>query len=285
MEKRTWKTNLFICLMLAPSLILSLGIIVYPMLNTVVQSFTSADGGGFTLEYYRFLFTDPMAVNNIAFTMWIVVITVVVAIVISYLLALYLRFSDSRISKFIGTMYLLPRFVPQLVAIYAVMTVVRDSGLINRISQLFGENLKPGLLYNANGVIMMNLWFNIPFATMIIVAALAGIPNSIVESARDVGASKLHVFVKMILPLSVKDVLIAMTFIFMSNVSSFTTPYLIGPNNPLMLGVYLRRQFSTYMNYGMSAALSVVIFLFSSISAVVYIYTNLKEKEWEKTGT
>jgi ABC-type spermidine/putrescine transport system permease subunit I len=77
-------------------------------------------------------------------------------------------------------------------------------------------------------------------------------------------------------------VLIAMTFVFMSNISSFTTPYLIGPNHPMMLGVYLRRQFSTYMNYELSAALSVVIFLFSSVSAVVYLYTNLKEKEWEK---
>jgi ABC-type spermidine/putrescine transport system permease subunit I len=86
----------------------------------------------------------------------------------------------------------------------------------------------------------------------------------------------------MIVPLSIKDVLIAMTFVFMSNISSFTTPYLIGPNYPMMLGVYLRRQFSTYMNYELSAALSVMIFLFSSVSAVVYLYTNLKEKAWEK---
>lgn len=50
----------------------------------------------------------------------------------------------------------------------------------------------------------------------------------------------------------------------------------------MMLGVYLRRQFSTYMNDEMSAALSVVIFLFSSVSAVVYLYTNLREKEWER---
>ncbi len=205
-------------------------------------------------------------------------------IFISYLLALYLRFKNTKISKFIGTIYLLPRFVPELVAIYAMITIVRDSGFLNRLSILFGENFKPGLLFNAKGIIMMNLWFNIAFATMIITASLAGIQDSSVESARDVCANKFHVFFKMILPLSIKDVMIAMTFIFMSNISSFTTPYLIGPNHPLMMGVFLRRQFSTYLNYELSAALSVVIFLFSSVSAVVYLYTNLKEKEWEKTG-
>ncbi|HWR23149.1 MAG TPA: ABC transporter permease subunit [Feifaniaceae bacterium] len=284
MNKRTWKTNLFIAAMLLPSLVLSLGIVAYPMLNTIVQSFQKADGSGFTLEHYKFLFTDRIAVDNIIYTVWVTVVTVVLAIAISYLLALYLRFTDSKISRFIGTIYLLPRFVPQLVAIYALMTVVRDSGFLNRVSQLFGGNFKPGLLFNAKGIILMNLWFNIAFATMIIVAALSNISDSIVESARDAGASKLHVFFKMILPLSFKDVMIAMTFIFMTNISSFTTPYLIGPNHPMMLGVYLRKQFSTNMNYELSAALSVVIFVFSSISAVVYLYTNLKEQEWEKTG-
>ncbi len=284
MKTRTWKTNLFIASMLLPALTVALGIIAYPMLNTVWRSFQKADGSGFTLEHYRFLFTDRVALANIWYTFWITVVTVLLAIVIAYLLAMYLRFSNSRVRKIISTLYLLPRFVPELVAIYAMMTVVRDSGFLNRISQLFGGNFKPGLLFNANGIIMMNLWFNIAFATMIIVAALASVPDSIIESARDVGAGKLKVFFKMILPLSFKDVMIAMTFIFMSNISSFTTPYLIGPNHPMMLGVYLRRQFQTNMNYELSAALSVVIFLFSSVSAVVYLYTNLKQKEWEKSG-
>lgn len=164
-----------------------------------------------------------------------------------------------------------------------MMTVVRDSGFLNRFSQVFGYNFKPGLLYNAKGIIMMNLWFNIAFATMIIVAALAGIPDSIIESSRDVGAGRIYTFFKMVLPLSIKDVLVAMTFIFMSNISSFTTPYIIGPNHPKMLGVYLRDQFSR-MRYERAAAVSVLIFAFSSLSAIVYLYTNLKEKEWEKTG-
>lgn len=281
MEKRTWKTNVMIVLMLAPSLILTMGIIVYPIINTVIQSFRSSTDGSFSFEHYIFLFTDKISANNIIYTMWIVVITVVAAIIISYLLALYLRFTDSTISKFIGSIYLLPRFVPSLVAVYAMITIIRDSGLLNRISRLFGYNFKPGLMYNAKGIILMNLWFNIAFATMIIVASLSGIPDSIIESARDVGAKKLNVFFKMILPLSYKDVMIAMTFIFMSNVSSFTTPYVMGGNNPIMLGVYLRKQFSQYANYELSAALSVVIFIFSSISAAIYIYTNLREHEWE----
>ena len=196
------------------------------------------------------------------------------------------RFSTSKIASVIRSLYLLPRFVPVLVAVYALKMILSDSGLINRLSMLLPEgsplyNFKPGLLYNAKGIIIANLWFNIPFATMIISAALSGISSSIVESAQDVGAGKIRIFFKMILPLSISDVMIAATFVFMSNVSSFTTPYLIGANHPMMLGVYLRKQFSS-RKYELAAAVSCLIFLFSSISAIVYIYTNLKEKAWER---
>ena len=200
---------------------------------------------------------------------------------LSYLLALYLRFIKSPISKAIGTLCLLPRFIPGLVAVYAMITIIRDSGVINRISLLFGYDFKPALMYHASGMIMMNLWFNIPFAALMITAGLGAIPDSVIESARDVGASKLRVFRSIILPLSVKDVVIAGTFVFMSNVGSFTTPYLMGGNSPKMLAIALFDQFNKYLNYNRAAALSVIMFLICSVSAGVYIYTNLKENEWE----
>ena len=214
--------------------------------------------------------------------MFVVLVTVVVAIVIAYLLALYLRFVRSKIAKTIGTLYLLPRFVPAMCAVYAMITIIRDSGLINRIGLLFGKDIKLGLMYHASGMIIMNLWFNIPFAALMITAGLGAIPDSIIEGARDVGASKFKTFTSMILPLSYKDVVVAATFVYMSNVGSFTTPYLMGGNAPKMLGIALFDQFNKYLNYNRSAALSVIMFVLCAISAGVYIYTNLKEQEWER---
>ena len=215
-------------------------------------------------------------------TLMVVVLTVVIAIVVAYLLALYLRFTKSKIAKTIGTLYLLPRFVPAMCAVYAMITIIRDSGLINRIGLLFGHDIHLGMMYHASGIITMNLWFNIPFAALMITAGLGAIPDSIIEGARDVGAGKLKVLTSMIFPLSAKDVVVASTFVFMSNVGSFTTPYLMGGNHPKMLGIALFDQFNKYLKYNRSAALSVIMFLICSVSAFVYIYTNLKEKDWEK---
>lgn len=265
-----------------PAFLVVMLTVAYPIILAVIQSFQDEKTGAFTLDNYLYFFTEPAQQQNILYTLYVVFMTVAIAIVVAYLLALYLRFVHSGIAKSIGTMYLLPRFVPAMCAVYAMITIIRDSGMINRIGLLFGLDLKLGLMYHASGMIVMNLWFNIPFAALMITAGLGAIPDSIIEGARDVGAGKFKTFTSMILPLSIKDVIVAATFVFMSNVGSFTTPYLMGGNSPKMLGIALFDQFNKYLNYNRSAALSVIMFLICSVSAGVYIYTNLKEKEWEK---
>lgn len=284
--KSNWTVALFIIGALTPAMLVSIGLVIYPMINQIIRSFKDSSTGAFTFSNYIYLFTNKRSSNAIIYTVEISILTVLLTIAIAYLLAMFLRFSNSRISKLIGNLYLIPRFIPGLVAVYAMKTIIADSGLLNRLSMHLNENsamydFKPGLLYNMKGILIMNCWFNIPFATMIIVAALAGISDSVVESAQDVGANKFLIFFKIILPLSYKDVLIAATFVFMSNISSFTTPYLIGANFPQMLGVYLRTQFGN-AKYEIAAATSVVIFVLCSISAIVYLYTNMKEQAWEE---
>ena len=51
----------------------------------------------------------------------------------------------------------------------------------------------------------MNLWFNIPFATMLMAAALSKIPDSTIEAARDAGAERFRILRQMILPLTYRD--------------------------------------------------------------------------------
>ena len=281
MKKET-KKRIMAYAFVMPSFLVVMAIVAYPIVEAIIKSFTVEGQSGFTLDNYIFLLTDELSLSHFKYTLYVVCVTVLFVMVLGYALALFLRFNKSKISKAIGVLYLIPRFIPGMVAVYAMMNVIRDSGVLNRISQAFGGNFKPGLMYNAKGLIMMNLWFNIPFAALIITSALASIPDSIIEGARDVGANVWQVFVKMILPLSIMDVMISATFCFMSNVGSFTTPYLMGPNQPKMLAIALFDQFNNYMNYERAAALSVLMFLLCSVSAGVYIYTNLKEKKWEQ---
>lgn len=272
--------KIFPYLLILPSLVILAGVVFYPIAASLLRSF-QLEEGGYGLDNYLYFFTDKIQRNNILYTLKIVIVTVVLAIGIACFLAVYLRFSNTWVSKVIGRLYLLPRFIPGLVAVNGMITVIRDSGLLNRISQLFGVDLQLGLMYNGKGIVLMNLWFNLPFATMLLAASLSKIQDSTIEAARDVGAGKLKILKNMILPLTYRDIFVSATFVFMSNISSFTTPYLMDGTNPQMMGISLYNQFNNG-HYEKAAALSVIMFLFSLFSAIVYVYTNMKKSGWEK---
>lgn len=274
--------KLYGLLLVLPSFCVICLMVLYPIFRSITLSFSDPETGAFSLINYRQIFTEPFMAMNIKYTLVVVAFTVLIVAVVSYLLALYITFSDTWFSRAISRLYLIPRFIPTIVAVYAIMNVVKDTGAINRILvQLFGINFKPGLMYTQKGIILANCWFNIPFSVMLIGASLQGIPRSIIESARDVGAGRMRVFIHMIFPLSVNDFLIAITFVFMGNVASFTTPYLMGARAPMMLGVALQQEFSSFLHMEKSAAISVFLFLLSSLMGGFYIYKSLKANKWD----
>lgn len=280
MENKKEKINIAPYIMVFPATFIMCLVVVLPILNTIYESFLNATGE-FTFDNYKYFFSSVQAMESLTFTLTEALITVFLSVIIAFLLALYFRFSDSWIAKLLGKLYLLPRFIPSIVAVYAVMNIIKDGGFINRLMiALFDNNFKPGLLYSMKGIVISNLWFNIPFSAMLISAALSKVEDSYIEGAKDVGASKLEILRKMIWPLVYKDIIVAGTFILMGQVGSFTIPYLTGPNNPKMLGVLLYQQVNINLDYNKAAALSVLMFILCLGGAIVYIKSNLKQEEW-----
>lgn len=281
-DRQLKRQKIYGILMALPSFAVICLMVMFPIVRAVALSLSDPKTHRFSFINYQELFTDSLMRSNIQYTIIVVLFTVLIVAVVSYLLSLYIAFSDSAVSRLISKLYLIPRFIPGIVAVYALMNVIKDTGALNRILlEAFGIDFKPGLMFTKQGIILSNCWFNIPFSTMLISAALQGIPRSIIESARDVGAGKLRIFFSMIFPLSVNDFLIAVTFVFMGNVAAFTTPYLIGARAPMMLGVALQKEFTAYMNMEKSAAISVFLFLLSSLMGGFYIYKSLKTNKWE----
>lgn len=266
--------------MVLPSVLIMTLVVVFPIISTVIQSFQTADGS-FTAENYRYFFTSAEAFQSLVFTVVEALLVTGLSVLFSFALALYLRFSKSPVSRLMGKLYLLPRFIPGIAAVYAVMNIIKDAGSINRFFMMFGIDYKPGLLYDLKGIVLSNLWFSIPFAAMMMSAALSSVNDSYIEGARDIGCSWWEMLKSIVLPLTYKDIIVSATFILMGQIGSFTIPYLTGPNNPKMLGILLYQQAATYLDYQRAAALSVVMFLICLGGAVVYIRTNMKEEEWQ----
>ena len=266
--------------MVLPALLIMILVVILPIISTVIQSFQTSDGA-FTFANYQYFFTSMEAFQSLVFTVVESLLVTFFSVIFSFSLAMYIRFSKSPLSRLIGKLYLLPRFIPGIAAVYAVMNIIKDAGSINRFFMMFGIDYKPSLLYDMKGIVIANLWFSIPFAAMMMSAALSNVNDSYLEGARDIGCNWYQMLKTIILPLTYKDIIVSATFILMGQIGSFTIPYLTGPNNPKMLGILLYQQAATYLDYQRAAALSVLMFIICLGGAIVYIRTNMKEEAWQ----
>ncbi|SEN84281.1 ABC-type spermidine/putrescine transport system, permease component I [Amphibacillus marinus] len=260
-----------------PSFLTLLVLVAYPVMMSVRTSLQNR-AGEWSWDNYRYIFTEPLISQNIRHTMFVTIISCFFVLIIAYGIALYLRFSTRFFSKLINKLYLIPMFIPGVIAVYGFINFYRNNGWVARL--IGTDNMLP-IIYHVRGLIMINVWFNIPFTTMLLLSALQGIPNSIIEGARDVGATKWQLFIRFILPLSYKTMLVAITFLFMGIIGSFTAPFLIDRNAPQMLGVSMQQHFSVFNEIGQSSSLAVFMFLLSSAVGCFYIWSNMKHSKKE----
>ncbi|WJH36681.1 ABC transporter permease subunit [Paenibacillus sp. CC-CFT747] len=259
-----------------PAFLLLCLVVIVPILLAVNESLKD-DQGNYSLQSYQTLFTDKVMAGNIWFTLKLTVISVVLVLLISYALAVYMRFSGGPIVAGIRKMYMIPIFIPSVIASYGIINMYGNHGWLSRLLLPFGIETIPRIIFDYKGIILANLWFNIPFTTMLLTSALAGIPNSVIESAKDVGAGRLNIFFKLIVPLSYRTMLVAVTFSFMGIIGGFTAPFLIGPNSPQVLGVAMRQVFSVYQETQLASATAVFMFVLCSVMGYFYIRTMIKD--------
>ena len=93
------KRTMFGYALVMPAFLVVMLVVAWPILSSVKMSFTDSKTGGFTLDNYAYFFTTPKEIKNILFTLYVCFMTVAIAIVVAYLLALFLRFVKSEISR------------------------------------------------------------------------------------------------------------------------------------------------------------------------------------------
>jgi ABC-type spermidine/putrescine transport system permease subunit I len=231
-----------------------------------------------TLDVYRDLLASPFVRDDLWLTIWISLMSVAFVAVVGYVLALYVRFGSGWIPRVVRSLYLVPMFVPVVIASYAAITFYVDRGVLAALLHAVGlPFVSPA--YRASGVVITQVWYNIPFAVLMLGSGLDGIEQELIESANDVGAGFLTVLWRIVLPLNMVPLLIVLTFTFIGVVGSFTIPFLIGPNAPQMMGVAIQAYFSNYNQPQPAVAMGVLLFVICALAGALYVWATSRSSK------
>lgn len=230
-----------------------------------------------TLAVYRNLVNSQFFRDDFRLTAFVVIFSVLLVLVVSYVLALYVRFGVGWIPQVVRSLYLVPMFVPVVIASYALLTFYGNHGALDAIlTKLHIPYDSP--MYHRSGIVLGQIWTNIPFSVLILGAGLDGISNELIEAARDVGASFSSILRRIVLPLNVVPTLIVLTFTFIGVLGSFTIPYLLGPNAPQVFGVAMQAYYNSYQQPQPAVAIAVLTFAFAAAAGVIYVWATVRSR-------
>lgn len=272
---------------------------LYPLLDTVYNSFTDYHLFGapqwIGWQNYQKLFQDSVFIQTCWHMVLYVLATTGIFIVGGFLLALVLQHKFPG-NHFFRTIFYLPSLMVG-VAIGSMFVQVfnnADFGLINTFLGWF--HVPPiNWLNNYNhpivglfALIFVCFWF-VGTDMLIFIAGLKGISRTYYEAARIDGASRWHLFRSITLPLLTPVILFNTVMTLIGNIQVFDTPLIFAGGGSGSVGAggyasvlgyhdslstfltYLYQEGFIFHNYGYSSAVAIVIFLITLVLTVVVL--------------
>lgn len=263
--------------------------LVYPIIYTIRISFTKYSGFGTPqwngLTNYRRMLHDQVFWTAVYNTLYYTALAVPVGAVIAMILALAMNSKLPEVGVFRTIIYI-PSIIPlfSLAFIYQVL-MNPTKGIFNRFLIWFGLpniNWFGDPRYSKLALVIL-AQFGAGQAAIIFLAALKGIPSTLYEAASLDGATSWRRFWNITLPLMTPVILYDIILGLSLGLQIFTQVYILsgdpagGPANSTMVYVlYFYNNAFRYGNMGYAAAIAWVLFIITSLIAVVIF----KSSKW-----
>lgn len=272
-------------LFVAPNLTAVAVFMIFPLVFSLYMSFQSWDvfrpPKFVGLKNFNELFTsDPLFLiairNTVIFTVGTVVPTIVISLVVAGLL--------NRKVKGIGlfrTIVFLPLAISSVVmAVVWQFVFNTDNGLLNIMLGWVGIGPIPWLVdpnWAMVSLCTVSVWRSVPFASVILLAAMQGVPESVYEAAKIDGAGEIRQFAFITVPLIRGAVSFVVVISIIHAFQAFDMVYVLngangGPESATyVLGIMLFQHAFSFLEFGYASALAWVMFAILLVLTVVQL--------------
>ena len=270
-----------------------------PLVIIVFYSFLKRDVYGgvireFSLKAYAQMFTPAYGMIFLR-TLWIAVLSTAVTIAVA--LPCGYAMARSRHQTLLLILVIIPFLTNSLIRIFAWMTILGDNGMLNSILRglhtfLHGMILHDGsqfvprkFMFTQGAVILVSIYMYLPYAILPIFTAVDRFDFTLLEAARDLGATKLYSMFLVLIPSIKSGIVSALIFTFIPIFGSYTVPQMVGGKDSYMLGTLVVDQVQKVRNWPLASAFSVMITLLSMLAILWMLVANKQEADLKKVST
>jgi len=252
---RLTRSNWFVYILVAPLFLVLFAYVVYPFYQTFTESFSGDDA----LSNYKNFFNlaSPANIEALWTSIYISVISVICCAIVGVTMAFLLERYDFPGRRILSVLVLVPMALPPLVGVLSFTFLYGDSGIFPRAFQhLFGLEQVPFSLKGIWGVVVVHTFTMYTYFYLTASAAIKGLDPALEEAATSLGAGRVRVWTKVILPMLTPSIVASSLLVFMISMASYTAPLMFGVERTMTMQIYLSR---TNGNLDMAATQSMIL--------------------------
>lgn len=283
-KKKSNKIRFGKYLFFVPSVGLMLLFFIFPILLTVIYSFTNSmltGAGSQNLKFvglsnYIRMFSDPVVKISILNTLiFLVGSSLIGQQVIGFIVALMMKNKNSAFRKVIGALVLSGWVIPEIIVAFCMMTFLGDNGTLNAILSPFHIKAISWLYkYSMLSIIIANTWHGTAFSMLIFQAALDDVPKEIEEAAIVDGANGVNVLFRITIPYIKGSISTNMMLNTLQTLGVFGLIYTMTGGGPstssTTLPIFMYNE--AFINYqiGYGTAISMILLAIGIILSIFY---------------
>ena len=246
-----------------------------PNLLVVIASFLERGTDEFvvsilTLDSYRRLL-DSLYLSVLLDSFYLSAVTTLLCLLLGFPFAYLLAESPARWRPVLLLLVIIPFWTSSLVRAYAMVIILQTNGLLNQILLKLGLIAEPlELLYTETAVIAGMLYTLLPFMILPLYGSLEKLDRRLIEAARDLGAGRVTIFRRIILPLTLPGIIAGCMLTFLPGLGMFDVADLLGGAKAMLVGNMIRDQFLSARDWPFGAAASVMLTVLMSLLLWAY---------------
>ena len=230
---------------------------------------------GITLEAYTRFF-NPVYFAILRRTFVVATACTVLCALLGYPVA-YAIARSGRWKNLLLFLVVLPFWTSFLVRTFAMIFLMRDTGLINSWLMRLGLVREPlTMLYTPFAVLTGLVYSYLPFMILPIYASLEKLDPALLEAAEILGARPMARFRRVTLPLSRPGLVAGCLLVFIPALGTFLTSDLLGGAKEMLIGNLVQNQFTTARNWPFGSAASAVVM--ALVLGAVLVYFKVRDR-------
>src|SRR5438105_386043 len=216
-------------------------------------------------------------------TLWLSAMVTLICLVLGYPVAYVIAAQPPGRAGLLLFLVLLPFWTSLLVRTVAWVVLLQKEGVLNSLFLSLGlvnEPLK--MIFNRFAVYVAMVHVLLPFMVLPLYSVMRGIPPSYVRAASSLGAKPFTAFWRVYVPQTLPGIGAGCLMVFIQALGYYITPALVGGADDQMISYFIAFYASKTVNWGMAAALSIM--LLTATLALHAVYNRLVGVERMRLG-